>query len=69
MGLPENHIAIDLICSHLAKRCDGVFVLDNQIIRSEALAKITVLATGGAGKVYLYTSNPDVSTGDGIAMA
>ena len=71
LGLFENHIAIDLICSNsLPKRCDGVFVLDksNNQIRSIG-AKITVLATGGAGKVYLYTSNPDVSTGDGIAMA
>ncbi len=70
----ENHIAIDLICSKNDKkgfnRCDGVFVLDkkNSSIKSIG-SRITVLATGGAGKVYLYTSNPDVSTGDGIAMA
>ena len=59
VGLFENHIAIDLICSHsLPKRCDGVFVLINQIIRSEYWAKITVLATGGAGKVYLTQAIP-----------
>ena len=72
--LLENHIAIDLICSSNDKkksnRCDGVFVLDKKSNSIKSIgSKITVLATGGAGKVYLYTSNPDVSTGDGIAMA
>ncbi len=77
----ENHIAIDLIIEcHLLKRgllttqrqerCWGAYVLDiegNRILTF--LAKDTLLCTGGAGKVYVYTSNPDVATGDGVAMA
>ncbi len=68
------HIGIELITSNkqLSKkerRCLGSYVLN---IKSDTIhtftAPITVMATGGAGKVYLYTSNPDVSTGDGIAM-
>ncbi|MBW1982459.1 MAG: L-aspartate oxidase [Deltaproteobacteria bacterium] len=77
----ENHIAIDLITEcHFFKRgllttrrrvrCWGAHILDiqgNRIVTF--LAQNTLLCTGGAGKVYIYTSNPDVATGDGVAMA
>lgn len=67
--LPE-HIAIDLILNKQHNRCVGAYVLNkiNQKIY-DIVAHFTVLATGGASKAYLYTSNPDTSTGDGIAMA
>ena len=70
----EQHIAIDLITSRKAgiqgNSVHGAYVLDrhNQQVKTFH-AKTVVLATGGASKVYLYTSNPDVATGDGIAMA
>ena len=70
----ENHIAIDLITGKklgLAhNHCWGAYVLDRDAGQVKTLrAKSVVLATGGAGKVYIYSSNPDVCTGDGIAMA
>ncbi|TCP08446.1 L-aspartate oxidase [Crenobacter luteus] len=71
--LLEDHIAIDLITSKKlgqpGNRCFGAYVLDKQAdeVRTVA-AGHTILASGGAGKVYLYTTNPDTATGDGIAM-
>ena len=73
--LRERWMAVDLITSrHLRReepsRCYGVYALDIDCQRVETLpASAVVLATGGVGKVYRYTSNPDTSTGDGIAMA
>ncbi len=69
----EESIAVDLIISGRAssrQRCVGAYVFDKKSSRVDAIAaNHVVLATGGASKVYLYTSNPDVATGDGIAMA
>ncbi|MCE2917616.1 MAG: L-aspartate oxidase [Rubrivivax sp.] len=81
--LRERWMAVDLVTPrHLARganrdgrrddepRCHGVYALDIDTNRIETLAaRAVVLATGGVGKVYRYTSNPDTATGDGIAMA
>src|SRR6201981_3333709 len=73
--LLENHMAVDLITAAklgfaAEDRCLGVYVLDEktgevETIRSDRI----VLATGGCGKVYLYTTNPNIATGDGVAMS
>ncbi|MWL88319.1 L-aspartate oxidase [Cupriavidus sp. SW-Y-13] len=70
----EDQFAIDLITSAKlglpGNRCYGLYVLDAATDEVHTItATQTVLAAGGAGKVYLYTTNPDTATGDGIAMA
>jgi L-aspartate oxidase len=71
----ENHIAVDLISTrHLEWQgenlCLGAYVMDTASSEVKTvISKATFLATGGAGKVYLYTTNPDVADGDGLAMA
>ena len=70
----DHHIAVDLITGKKLgldhNQCIGAYVLDKKKERVETFqARYVILATGGASKVYLYTSNPDGSTGDGIAMA
>ena len=76
----ENHFAIDLITQHHLgyiitrhssnTQCFGAYVLDiNNKIITTFLSKVTLLATGGIGNIYNVTTNPEVATGDGIAMA
>jgi L-aspartate oxidase len=72
----ENHLAVDLLVDAKFDRritspaCWGAYVLDRTSCRvGTFLARATMLCSGGAGKVYLYTSNPDIATGDGVAMA
>jgi len=78
--LLENHIAVDLLIgskagvtpsgSNFDDICLGAYVLDRETETIDNWrAKVTVLCSGGCGKVYLYTTNPDIATGDGIAMA
>lgn len=69
-----QHIAVDLITARRLgqrePRCHGAYILDKASGRVEVWrARFVALATGGASKVYRYTTNPDVTTGDGLAMA
>ena len=76
----EHHMAIELITrarleQNIAPGSDedealGLYVLDHKTQKVETIVgRIILMATGGAGKVYLYTSNPDTATGDGVAVA
>jgi L-aspartate oxidase len=80
ISMLENHLAVDLLIGSradaaprdpgFADRCLGAYVLDWRTGAIDTYqARVTVLCTGGAGKVYLYTTNPDIATGDGVAMA
>ncbi|MCJ7594711.1 MAG: L-aspartate oxidase [Desulfobacterales bacterium] len=76
----ENHMAIDLmtktkmikrgiVTTETRETCWGAYVLDvEKTLVVTFLARVTVVATGGAGKVYLYTSNPDIASGDGVSI-
>jgi L-aspartate oxidase len=71
----ENHFGVDLITTAKMglpgpNRCVGAYVLNKTTGQVDTFAaRVVVLATGGCGKVYLYTTNPDIATGDGVAMA
>ncbi|HWE24304.1 MAG TPA: FAD-dependent oxidoreductase, partial [Myxococcales bacterium] len=73
--IADEHVAVELITAAKAgaagpDRVLGAYVLDARTSEVHVyLARVVVLASGGAGKVYLYTTNPDVATGDGLAMA
>lgn len=74
--LYENHCLVELITNHHLRRrskqniCYGAYVLDTINREITAVrAKVTFLSTGGAGQVYLHTTNPEIATGDGIACA
>ncbi|MGH8013710.1 MAG: L-aspartate oxidase [Candidatus Binataceae bacterium] len=70
----ENHVAINLLMERRADdqpaACWGAYALEKATMAvRKYVARATLLATGGAGKVYLYTTNPDIASGDGVAMA
>ena len=67
----ENHICCDLAITDRegGPRCEGAYLLNQAGKLVVVQARVVVLCTGGCGKVYLYTSNPDIATGDGVAIA
>ncbi len=71
----ENHMAVDFITTGklgyaMQNACVGLYVLDEATGLVETIrTDVTIAATGGCGKVYLYSTNPDIATGDGLAMA
>ena len=77
----EHHMVLELVIQHHSMKtgslnlyqqdiCRGAYVLDTAAEQVHTfVANVVLLCTGGAGKVYLYTSNPDVATGDGLAIA
>ncbi|MFN3598025.1 MAG: L-aspartate oxidase [Rubricoccaceae bacterium] len=68
--LTEHHLGVDVRGREGRLRCYGAYVLDTKLgVVKTILARATLLAAGGAGQVYLHTTNPPVATGDGIAMA
>ncbi len=77
--IKENFVAIDILTEHQKKapynskkkkiKAYGAYILNDQNEVEKIMARATILATGGAGQVYLHTSNPIVATGDGLAMA
>lgn len=69
--LLEEHVAVDLLVKNSGGQrcCFGAYVMSGDRNVVPYVSNATVLCTGGAGKVYLYTSNPDIATGDGVAMA
>ena len=68
--ITEHHLGLDVADLYPDLHCYGAYVLDERSERVEAVrARATLLAAGGAGQVYLHTTNPPVATGDGIAMA
>jgi L-aspartate oxidase len=80
INILENHIAVDLLLASKSAAaglgaksrdsCLGAYVLDSRTGEVHTYsARATILCSGGTGKVYLYTTNPDIATGDGIAMA
>ncbi|MEL6989316.1 MAG: FAD-dependent oxidoreductase, partial [Bacteroidota bacterium] len=67
--ITQHHLGLNLTRLHNNIECYGAYILDKENLDVEThLAKVTVIATGGAGQIYRATTNPEIATGDGIAM-